>query len=580
MTYIAAPRWAEGSPGEHMVGMRTMDRGKTWSDFVALEPYSNATTGQVSAYGSVVARDDGSRVFAVWIQNVNNVSHLPGAAPSDGFRADMLGAFVWKYSDDEGATWSADHYEIPVPYGYIEAVNSFSKAKNGTGDVQIMWQVDHVKVLKDGTAVFAFTKIGTYAVAAPEEIFVLASPNLLSEADPLKVTWTMWPDHAHGVGAPGAYDSPTRVAEEPHVLPILGDERLALFWRTDQGYMGHAVTTSSNFSDRGAWGDSTYASYEASSWASGAENFVKQPRGPLSPKKQPNGLWLMTYYNTQPLAAFAAAATISDRNNMWLTAGREVDGTVKWSQPELALYDRVRSKFHGYPDVVTTWDGAVYITEAYKGAPGSEVKTHEVSANLLEALYGQADAKNVKAGFVWDSRGTKTLPAGALPNFMTYDEDRAGFTLDAWVAGLDAAGDDGAALVDATAPSGSGVRLAAFKNGTVSLLLNDTTGAAALHWTDPTCSRQLASPGDHYVGAVADAGPKMITFFVDGKLCDGGHDNGKGWENGWLLFSPTLADVMATREVTTAPGLLKGARLYDTALYVSDLVGNFRAGPW
>ena len=49
MTYIAAPRWAEGSPGEHMVGMRSTDRGKTWTDFVALEPYSNATTAQVSA---------------------------------------------------------------------------------------------------------------------------------------------------------------------------------------------------------------------------------------------------------------------------------------------------------------------------------------------------------------------------------------------------------------------------------------------------------------------------------------------------------------------------------------------------
>ena len=34
---------------------------------------------------AVVARPDGSRVFAVWIQNVHNVSHLPGAAPSTSF---------------------------------------------------------------------------------------------------------------------------------------------------------------------------------------------------------------------------------------------------------------------------------------------------------------------------------------------------------------------------------------------------------------------------------------------------------------------------------------------------------------
>lgn len=573
MTYIAAPRWAEGSPGEHMVGMRSTDQGKTWTDFVALEPYSNATTAQVSAYGSVVARPDGSRVFAVWIQNVHNVSHLPGAAPSTSFRADMLGAFVWKYSDDEGATWSEDHYEIPVPYGYIESVNSFSKSKNGTGDVQIMWQVDHVKVLDDGTALFAFTKIGTYAVAAPEEIFVLASRNLLSEDDPTKVTWEMWPDDDHGIGAVGAYDSPSRVTEEPHVLPFDGDAKLALFWRTDQGYMGHARTTTSKFSSLDAWTNSSYAVYE-DTWASGSEAWVKQPRGPLSPKKQPNGLWLMTYYNTEPLGAFAAAATVSDRNNMWLTVGREAGGTIKWSQPELALYDRVHSKFHGYPDVVTD-GGKVYITEAYKGAPGSEVKTHEVAPALLEGLYGQNAAKTVAtAGVVWESSAPAPLPAGALPNFMNYTSDRYGFTIDAWVSSL-AAVAGAAVLVDATDAAGAGARLTGFANGTVSLLLNDTAGVWGVHWTDPTCATRLKAPGDHHVAAIADGGPKMILFAVDGKLCDGGPND--GWPKGWAFFPPALGDVGAAATVA-AGDVVKSARLYNRVLYVSELVGNWRAG--
>ena len=47
--------------------------------------------------------------------------------------------------------------------------------------------MDHLKTLKDGTLIFAFTKIGTYAVAAPEEMFVLASRNLLNEPDPDEV---------------------------------------------------------------------------------------------------------------------------------------------------------------------------------------------------------------------------------------------------------------------------------------------------------------------------------------------------------------------------------------------------------
>ena len=67
--------------------------------------------------------------------------------------------------------------------------------------MQIMWEVDHIKHTKYGGVVFAFTKIGTYAVAPPEEIYFLKSPNLLTEADPTKVVWSMYPTSDHGVEA-------------------------------------------------------------------------------------------------------------------------------------------------------------------------------------------------------------------------------------------------------------------------------------------------------------------------------------------------------------------------------------------
>lgn len=62
MMYIAAPRWAEGSPGEHMVSMRSKDQGRTWSDFVPIEPYSNATTAGVSAYLPASTHTAGQRI--------------------------------------------------------------------------------------------------------------------------------------------------------------------------------------------------------------------------------------------------------------------------------------------------------------------------------------------------------------------------------------------------------------------------------------------------------------------------------------------------------------------------------------
>jgi hypothetical protein len=43
---------------------------------------------------------------------------------------------------------------------------------HGTSCAQIMWEVDHIKQHK-GRVMFGFTKIGTYAVAPPEEIYIL-----------------------------------------------------------------------------------------------------------------------------------------------------------------------------------------------------------------------------------------------------------------------------------------------------------------------------------------------------------------------------------------------------------------------
>ena len=46
----------------------------------------------------------------MYVWNAFNISHLPGHNASESFRADMLGQFIWKYSDDRGDTWSSDHY--------------------------------------------------------------------------------------------------------------------------------------------------------------------------------------------------------------------------------------------------------------------------------------------------------------------------------------------------------------------------------------------------------------------------------------------------------------------------------------
>ena len=93
--------------------------------------------------------------------------------------------------------------------------------------------------------------------------------------------------------------------------------------------------------------------------------------------------------------------------------------------------------------------------------------------------------------------------------------------------------------------------------------------------------RVSQSRARHHLGIAVDAGPKMISFVVDGKLCDGGPDLA-AWPNGHLLFDPLLGDVGggAGAAVTAGSGAagVVLARLYPRVLYTSELVGNWRAG--
>ena len=76
---------------------------------------------------------------------------------------------------------------------------------------------------------------------------------------------------------------------------------------------------------------------------------------------------------------------------------------------------------------------------------------------------------------------------------------------------------------------------------------------------------------------IVDGGPNIITFVVDGVLCDGGSSR----DFGWSRFSKEMDDVNGSRELKIAPSLkgrLKLVRLYDRYLRTSEAIGNFQAG--
>lgn len=85
---------------------------------------------------------------------------------------------------------------------------------------------------------------------------------------------------------------------------------------------------------------STTASTPASPMASATTTTsyvtaLKNSRGPFTPKLQPNGMYLIIWYNNQAM-----------RDPYFLSAGVEaLDGQILWSQPEVAVYGTIPPVF-------------------------------------------------------------------------------------------------------------------------------------------------------------------------------------------------------------------------------------------
>ena len=103
---------------------------------------------------------------------------------------------------------------------------------------------------------------------------------------------------------------------------------------------------------------------------------------------------------------------------------------------------------------------------------------------------------------------------------------------------------------------------------------NTGLGLATASWD---CDPGLISAGGaHHVTVIVDGGPKIVSFVVDGILCDGGDVR----PNGWARFHPDLCDVNGSVAAVVAPSLsgeMRVFRLYGRALMTSEAVGNRRA---
>jgi len=92
------------------------------------------------------------------------------------------------------------------------------------------------------------------------------------------------------------------------------------------------------------------------------------------------------------------------------------------------------------------------------------------------------------------------------------------------------------------------------------------------------CDKGTLSPNKlHHVVIIVDGGPKIITFLVDGVLCDGGSER----QYGFGRFHPYLRSVNGAPQArigSSLTGRLLTVRIYNRYLTISEAVGNFQAG--
>jgi hypothetical protein len=589
---------SEGHADEHLEALYSDDAGATWTTGIRLEAPGTAD----NAYSTVYLTDFG-RVCAVYNMNLDHVHTLPPPQNGSLPRDDEIGHFVMRCSDDAGETWGAagDRWEVPFRLTSIDRHNSW----NGT--VKIMWSVDQGKVGPptggpegERRTYHAFTKIGTYMQSPPEEIWLLSSPNLLTEPNASLVTWDLYPDGDVGLQAPRPA---TTNWEEGHVVPLATTPGFFAICRTNLGYLG--VGSTSDPTAQGGWtAPGSFASYSSTSVPAAAGRLLKNSEGPITLKRinttafghddaaAPRYL-LWFYLNSFP--------GYGPRNPVFLSAGYEEGGELRFSQPELALYDYTDQPNNrpGYPDFVqdpTT--GAVYITETNK----TQARIHAVDAAALTLLLSQ-DSINATAqgdlalAFTPDSQG-KTFTTPPLFDFSVYTGPSSGATIGLWLSDHISAS-AGDVLLD----MGSVVlAVSSSSSKAVTLTVTDANGVRANVTTDSECTARLlleeggAGEGgaSHYLSAILDGGAHVLTLAVDGAICDGSTESIAGWSwvpanmgsvatnaNPTFVLGEGPAAAVARGEggPTAYGGRILGGQLYTRWLYNSEVIGNVRAGP-
>ncbi len=553
----------EGQGGQHVVSMRSTNQGRTWEKQVDIEP----ADGPEASY-AVLLKVPGGRVYAFYNHNTDRVPEVKTENGKTMKRVDSLGHYVFKFSDDHGRSWSPQRYEVTLREFACDRANVYG------GKLRFFWNVGRPLILGDA-AIMVMHKVGAMGDGffAQSEGAFFSSKNILTERDPAKITFETLPDGEVGLRTPVGGG---RVAEEQSIVK-LSDGSLYCVYRTIDGWPTCAYSRDGGHT----WSTPAYKTYTP-----GGQR-VKHPRAANFAWNCSNGKFLYWFHNhggkfvgELGAAGKGGRSPYDDRNPAWLMAGQEIDTPqgkmIEWSQPEILLYDDDPYIRMSYPDLVED-GGKFFITETQKTIG----HLHEISPALVNGLFNQFTSRKAATNSLALKATAAQLVAHAVPmpklpelnkrnnkaETMNGLDLHAGFSVDLWLQ-LDSLA-AGQVILDSRDAAGQGVLVTTTDAGTLKLALND--GRQEVAWTSDRGA--LAAGKLQHVVMTVDGGPKIITFVVNGVLCDGGDER----QFGWGRYSPTLRTHNGAATAQLAPAV-RGLRVYTRALRTSEVVGNFRAG--
>lgn len=523
----------EGEPGQHICATISSDKGRTWTPLIDIEP-----SGGPEASWVMPLIVPSGRVYVFYTYNKDNLRQLENVnAPAMARRVDTLGAYAFKYSDDNGRTWSADRHYISLRNMRIDRGNVYQ------GKVQFFWGVGKPILDAKGRMFFGYAKVGKWGnpgTMVESQGCFIRSDNIASERDPAKIRFELLPDGDEGLRAPKG-----PVSDEANLVSLSADGSLYAKYRTIDGYNCHAYSRDGGHS----WTAPAYATYSPN-----GTRRLKHPRAANFVRKFSNGKFLLWFHNHGGEAVHAAKwEYYQNRNPAWICGGVERNGYIHWSEPEILLYDQDPKTRISYPDFIED-DGRFYVTETQK----TIARVHEVDRALLDGVWNESRSLT-RQGLVFET------PARTLPNLGN------SFTIDFRLNLRELSPGQ-------TVFAAGGVTISTTDRFTLQIELNDGVQKAAWDCDPGTHAGTLKVGAWQHIAVIVDAGPRIISWIVDGVFNDGGAVR----DFGWGRFPATLANPwQGAREANIAPAIFgecKALRIYDRALRTAEVVANFRSG--